>query len=255
MHLANYQSAFAGSTFAFDQTFTRANYLTADSVSGNSVAAMLLGAATSGGVDYIARPYYSWRYYAPWVQDDIKVLRRLTLNIGLRWDVLGPLSERYNRLNYGFFPDPKRGNTMQFRSADGLSQLQGQRRHRLLRRRWKSAHCIQHRLEQYPTARAAFQLTPTLFCEAASVFPISRKFLWKQLWVQPEHTLRRVSDVKSDAGRAVPTCSLGTYRAVGASQGLSHYSVSSEFRQCQGSIGYVYSYLRYPEAIDQSVSH
>jgi hypothetical protein len=105
MHLANYQSAFAGSTFAFDQTFTRANYLTADSTTGNAVAAMLLGAATSGGVDYIARPYFSWRYWAPWVQDDIKLSRRLTINIGLRWDVLGPLNERYNRLNYGFFPD------------------------------------------------------------------------------------------------------------------------------------------------------
>ena len=104
MHLANYQSAYAGGTFAFDQTFTRANYLTADSLSGNAIASMLLGAATSGEVDYIARPYFSWRYWAPWVQDDIKVTRRLTVNVGLRWDVLGPLTERYNRLNYGFFP-------------------------------------------------------------------------------------------------------------------------------------------------------
>lgn len=104
MHLANYQSAYAGGTFAFDQTFTRANYLTADSLTGNGVAAMLLGAATSGEVDYIARPYYTWRYWAPWIQDDIKVSRRLTVNIGVRWDVLTPISERYNRLNYGFFP-------------------------------------------------------------------------------------------------------------------------------------------------------
>ena len=105
MHLANYQSAYAGGTFAFDQTFTRANYLTADSVTGSAIASMLLGAPTSGGVDYIARPYYSWRYYAPWVQDDIKISRRLTVNLGLRWDILGPLEERYNRLNNGFFPD------------------------------------------------------------------------------------------------------------------------------------------------------
>jgi hypothetical protein len=105
MHLANYQSAFAGGTFAFDQGFTRANYLTADSLSGNAIASALLGAAASGGVDYIASPYYSWRYYAPWVQDDIKVTRRLTVNLGIRYDLLGPLTERYNRLNYGFFPN------------------------------------------------------------------------------------------------------------------------------------------------------
>ena len=104
MHLANYQSAFAGGTFAFDQGFTRANYLTADSLSGNAVASALLGYAASGGVDYIARPYYSWKYYAPWVQDDIKLTRRLTVNLGIRWDVLSPITERYNRLNYGFFP-------------------------------------------------------------------------------------------------------------------------------------------------------
>ena len=65
MHLANYQPAFAGGTFAFDQTFTRANYLTADSLTGNAIASMLLGAATSGEVDYVARPYFSWRYFAP----------------------------------------------------------------------------------------------------------------------------------------------------------------------------------------------
>ena len=105
MHLANYQSAYAGGTFAFDQGFTRANYLTADSLSGNAAASALLGYAASGGVDTIARPYYSWRYYAPWVQDDIKISRRLTVNIGLRWDILGPITERYNRLNYGFFPN------------------------------------------------------------------------------------------------------------------------------------------------------
>ncbi len=105
IHLSNYQSAFAGGTAAFDQGFTRANYLTADSTSGNSAASALLGYAASGEVDYIAKPYYSWKYFAPWVQDDIKISRRLTVNLGLRWDVLSPITERYNRLNYGFFPN------------------------------------------------------------------------------------------------------------------------------------------------------
>ena len=54
-------------------------------------------------MNYLADPYYRWAYYAPWVQDDIKVTRRLTLNLGVRWDVLSPLTDSHNRLNFGFF--------------------------------------------------------------------------------------------------------------------------------------------------------
>lgn len=104
MHLSSYNSAYAGGLAAFDQGFTRANYATADSLSGNSTASALLGYAASGEVDYIANPYYRWAYYAPWVQDDIKLTRRLTINLGLRWDLLSPVTDRYNRLNYGFNP-------------------------------------------------------------------------------------------------------------------------------------------------------
>src|SRR5262249_7648083 len=47
-------------------------------------------------------PAYQWMYFAPWVQDDIRVTRRLTLSVGLRWDFVTPLTERYNQLNRGF---------------------------------------------------------------------------------------------------------------------------------------------------------
>lgn len=102
---ADYQSAYAGGTLAFATGFTQSNYLTADSLSGSAVAAALLGYATSGEVDYIAKPYFRWHYLAPWVQDDIKVSRRLTINLGLRWDLLVPVTEKYNRMNSGFFSD------------------------------------------------------------------------------------------------------------------------------------------------------
>ena len=41
-------------------------------------------------------------YYALYVQDDFRVNPRLTLNIGLRWELESPRTERYNRATRGF---------------------------------------------------------------------------------------------------------------------------------------------------------
>ncbi len=70
--------------------------------SGNSIASFLLGAANSGAIDNNFYPTFRWNYYAPWVQDDWKLTDRLTLNLGLRWDLNSPVFEEQDRLNYGF---------------------------------------------------------------------------------------------------------------------------------------------------------
>jgi hypothetical protein len=64
----------------------------------NGIASLLLGIPTSGDQAinasyYITRPYYAW-----YAQDDWKVNNRLTVNIGLRYDVQLPYLERYNRM-------------------------------------------------------------------------------------------------------------------------------------------------------------
>jgi hypothetical protein len=94
-----------GGTFSFDRAFTRRDYLVQDALSGVGAASFLLGYAASGSVANIAQPYWQWNYYAPWFQDDFKVTRRLTLNIGLRWDMNLPPTERFDRVNRGFFAD------------------------------------------------------------------------------------------------------------------------------------------------------
>ena len=92
----------AGGTFAITPGFTQKNYLTADSTSGNSIASMLLGGANTGEVDTLMKPYFSIPYFGFWIQDDIKVTPRLTVNAGLRYDIQKPITDRHNQLNRGF---------------------------------------------------------------------------------------------------------------------------------------------------------
>jgi hypothetical protein len=109
---ARQTSGNAGMVFSFDRTFTGQDFNRLDASSGSSLAALLLGAPTgfdSGGtlrsfVDFNAFPIYMYKYYAPWIQDDWKITRKLTLNLGFRWDLNMPANERYNRLNFGFDP-------------------------------------------------------------------------------------------------------------------------------------------------------
>ncbi|MGH9525077.1 MAG: carboxypeptidase regulatory-like domain-containing protein [Terriglobales bacterium] len=68
---------------------------------GNVLADMLLGYPDSGGVDWNDTLAESFPMFSLYGQDNMRVSRRLTLNIGLRYDVEGGVTDRYNRLNRG----------------------------------------------------------------------------------------------------------------------------------------------------------
>lgn len=97
--------------FTFDQKWTQSCWscnagtniaIGTENTEGNSMASMLLGTA-SGGQDNIApQAFYTASYYAPFIQDDWKVTPKLTLNLGLRYDLQPFYVERHNRINYGF---------------------------------------------------------------------------------------------------------------------------------------------------------
>ncbi len=77
--------------------------------SGNSIAELLLGYPSTppgqngaGNLRYQTSPFFSQHYYAMWAQDDWKITPKLTLNLGIRYDLLGARTERHNQLNYGF---------------------------------------------------------------------------------------------------------------------------------------------------------
>ena len=68
---------------------------------GNAFASFLLGAAHSASHS-IAGLSDGFRgpYHASWFSDDIKLTPRLTMNLGMRWEVITPFYERTNRMSY-----------------------------------------------------------------------------------------------------------------------------------------------------------
>ena len=71
--------------------------------SGNDFASFLLGAASGGSFRYPDDTAFHWPYYAWYAQDDFKVSKKLTLNIGLRYELPIPKEERHHH-NSNFCP-------------------------------------------------------------------------------------------------------------------------------------------------------
>ena len=104
MRWIQYSTQNPGNVFTLGATRanTQREFNRADALSGNSIASWLLGTPSSGAVNYNLFPIFLFKYYAPWVQDDWKVTSRLTLNLGLRWDLNIAPHERYDRMNRSF---------------------------------------------------------------------------------------------------------------------------------------------------------
>jgi hypothetical protein len=102
MHRASLGRTRAAGNYAFTRSWTSSNPQVTDANAGNAIASFLLGYMSSASATINPTPYQSSRYGVLFFQDDWQVSRRLTLNLGLRWDYESPLVERYNRQNRGF---------------------------------------------------------------------------------------------------------------------------------------------------------
>ena len=88
--------------FTFNGVFSRSTPLTAVAGTGADMADMLLGTA-SAGTGYIPTKLYEYAdYYGAYFQDDIRITKSLTVNLGMRWEREYGLQEKNNNMVVGF---------------------------------------------------------------------------------------------------------------------------------------------------------
>lgn len=107
----NVWEARSAGTFNFSAGFTQGpNPNQASATAGNSIASFLLGTGTANNV-----LIQGWKnvasqsfYHAFYFQDDWRITSKLTFNLGVRYDLDTPRTERYNRMNWfdPFAPSP-----------------------------------------------------------------------------------------------------------------------------------------------------
>ena len=97
----------AGSgSYAFDISAT--DQTVGSAVGGSDFASTLLGMGTEPGTESNSYPNFtqdlfaaeSNPYYASFIEDTYKPSQKLTITVGLRWDIFGGKTERHNRLEY-----------------------------------------------------------------------------------------------------------------------------------------------------------
>lgn len=86
--------------YSFNQGFTQRDPVQSSSAEGFGLASFLLGTPSGGSISHDPVPASESSYIGAYIQDDFRATQNLTLNLGLRYDIDVPRTERYNRYSY-----------------------------------------------------------------------------------------------------------------------------------------------------------
>jgi Carboxypeptidase regulatory-like domain len=125
-----YQTNQPSGLYQFDRLMTSANPLASGISTGDGFASFLLGyGANNNGGDVVTPSFMANQivYNAMYVEDTLQATKKLTLNLGLRYDLQGNWTERFNRIAdwYPNAPSPLAGMTSPVTGASVDSSLKG----------------------------------------------------------------------------------------------------------------------------------
>ncbi len=102
MNRANrFANSRASGGFDFDRAYTQGpNALAASTSAGNAIASALLGVASAGTLNVASNPATQNWYNGFYFQDDWRLTEKLTVNLGLRYDLEWPFTERFNNISW-----------------------------------------------------------------------------------------------------------------------------------------------------------
>jgi len=169
----NVREAQGNGVFNFSQAFTQGpDPNRASATAGNSLASLLAGTGSGNLLQNSKNTATQSYYLVGYIQDDWRVNNKLTLNLGLRYDIDTPRTERYNRTNYfdPFVASPLSRTVPQFPNLTGglvFVGVDGRPRHQY---KWD-------RNDFAPRIGLAYQLTPKTVLRAgyAHLFGISHQ--------------------------------------------------------------------------------
>ena len=102
--IQNYDDSSGSFTFSSSWVNSGTSGSAQSNIFGGDLASFMFGLPTSGEYDLEARGDFHQYYIGTFVQDDWRVNDRLTLNLGMRFDIDTPFEERLGRTVNGFNP-------------------------------------------------------------------------------------------------------------------------------------------------------